>query len=113
MFEPSPWDFKAFSEGCWQKYKVIPDPSTSYIMYGGKNISASSNIIFSNGKLDPWYAGGVLKSISKSLIAIFIDEAAHHLDLRPSNPADPVSVKDARQVMLQWISKWICDFRSR
>ncbi|KAG8175663.1 hypothetical protein JTE90_029121 [Oedothorax gibbosus] len=111
MFEPHPWEPTSFSEDCWHKFKVKPDFSINYIMYGGKNISASSNIIFSNGKLDPWYAGGVLKSISKSLIAIFIDDAAHHLDLRPSNPADPVSVKDARQLMLQWISKWICDFR--
>lgn len=70
-------------------------------------------IICSNGKLDPWYAGGVLKSLSDTLIAIFIKDAAHHLDLRSSNPADPVSVIDARQLILKWISKWISDFRRR
>lgn len=46
MFEPQPWNFTAFSESCYEQWNVKPDPTTSYIMYGGKNITASSNIIF-------------------------------------------------------------------
>ncbi|XP_071044535.1 lysosomal Pro-X carboxypeptidase isoform X2 [Parasteatoda tepidariorum] len=106
MFDPAPWNFTAYSEYCWNTYKVKPDPDKAIIMYGGKNITDSSNIIFTNGDLDPWHGGGVLKSLSDTLIAIFMDNAAHHLDLRTSNSADPLSVKKARDTIRSWISKW-------
>ena len=52
-------------------------------------------------------SGGVLKSISDSVVAIVIDNAAHHLDLRFPNPQDPQSVSDARQTEFNLIQKWI------
>jgi lysosomal Pro-X carboxypeptidase len=51
-----------------------------------------SNIIFSNGELDPWHAGGVLTNVSERSIAIYIEDSAHHLDLRLPNDADPISL---------------------
>ncbi|KAG0442173.1 hypothetical protein HPB47_015766, partial [Ixodes persulcatus] len=62
-----------------------------------------------NGDLDPWSAGGVLTNLSDSLIALYITEAAHHLDLRSSNPADPESVVAARKVEKMYIKKWLCE----
>ena len=47
---------------------------------------------FSNGKLDPWHAGGLLVNISDTVVSYMIDNAAHHLDLRSPHPADPPSV---------------------
>lgn len=46
MFEPQKWDFQAFSEECFKLWGVRPRPSWITSVYGGKNISSHSNIIF-------------------------------------------------------------------
>ncbi|GAU16128.1 hypothetical protein TSUD_340000, partial [Trifolium subterraneum] len=58
---------------------------------------SSGNIIFFNGLRDPWSGGGVLKNISKSIIAIVAKEGAHHVDLRYSTKEDPKWLKDIRK----------------
>ena len=70
-------------------------------------IEAASNIVFSNGDLDPWIGGGVVESISDSLIAVVIAQGAHHLDLRSPNDDDPESVVKARRLHLKLMRKWI------
>lgn len=74
------------------------------------SIKQSSKIIFSNGLLDPWHTSGVLKSLSKDLIAIVIPAAAHHLDLRGPNPSDPSYVQDARKQEDAIIGTWLSEY---
>jgi len=69
-----------------------------------------SNIIFSNGALDPWHAGGVNYNVSDQAIAIYIYQSAHHLDLREPKAADPDPVVEARDIERAWISKWITEY---
>ncbi|XP_067890018.1 lysosomal Pro-X carboxypeptidase isoform X1 [Heterodontus francisci] len=107
MFEPVPWDFQLFSDNCKKDWGLRPRPDWITTVYGGKNISSHSNIVFSNGGLDPWASGGVTKSISDTLVAIIIPEGAHHLDLRSRNDKDPVSVRKARALEVEHIKKWI------
>lgn len=57
--------------------------------------------------MDPWSGGGVLKSSNKKIQIIIIPEAAHHLDLRSSSPADPRSVVNAREMEKQAILSWL------
>ncbi|NXV51061.1 PCP carboxypeptidase, partial [Uria aalge] len=107
MFEPQKWDFEALSEECYRLWGVRPRPSWILSMYGGKNISSHSNIVFSNGGLDPWSAGGVTQNITDSLVAIVIPDGAHHLDLRSRNPGDPKSVQQARALEICYMKQWI------
>ena len=119
------WDFASYSESCYLQFGVTPQQYWVETLYGGKNISASSNIVFrytpggviwgellhpphsSNGHLDPWSGGGVLHSISSSLVAVVIRDGAHHLDLRAATPSDPPDVLAARQLEQQHITQWI------
>ena len=109
VFGPNCWDFAAFSDCCADVFGVRPSPTTLPITYGGGDINASSNIMLSNGMLDPWRAGGVLHNISASVRAMLIDGAAHHLDLRATNPNDPPAVTDARAEETKLMRDWIAE----
>jgi len=61
----------------------------------------------SNGDLDPWSAGGVLQSPAPSLVSIVIENAAHHLDLRASNPADTEAVTATRRKEKAIVKRWL------
>jgi len=111
MFEPTPWDYEAFAENCEQTYKVKPRQMMAPLIYGGRDIKASSNIIFSNGDLDPWSGGGVMESLSDSLVSVFIRNGAHHLDLRSKNANDTIWVVKARQTEKSYIQKFIKSYK--
>lgn len=71
----------------------------------------SKVLFFSNGLLDPWSAGGVLKSVSFSVRALLIPDAAHHLDLRAAHANDTTPVIQTRKQIKLWIKKWIHDYK--
>jgi len=109
MFWSMPWDLNSFIHNCSIKYNVIPRPDWIATYYGESLIGAS-NIVFSNGDLDPWSGGGVLatsNSVSGSIVTIMITGGAHHLDLRAANSLDPQSVISARNQEKQLIYQWI------
>lgn len=110
MFEPYLWNLEKFSDDCFNQWGVKPRPHWMITLYGGKNISSHSNIVFSNGDLDPWSAGGVTKDISDTLVAVNIPNGAHHLDLRANTALDPSSVLSSRLLEVKHIKKWIADF---
>ena len=74
MFEMKAWNLDEYSDECMKKWKTKPRPMMTSVMYGGRNITSSSNIVFSNGLLDPWSTGGVTKTLSDSLISVIIPE---------------------------------------
>ncbi|XP_025204425.1 lysosomal Pro-X carboxypeptidase-like [Melanaphis sacchari] len=111
IFEKQPWNYEANAKYCFETYGVLPSIYAIEKTYGGKNLNAASNIIFSNGLLDPWSSGGVLRDISKTVLAVVIPESAHHLDLRASHPKDPESVVKARRFYKNWIKKLIFHYQ--
>uniref|UniRef100_A0A1A8UG38 Lysosomal Pro-X carboxypeptidase n=1 Tax=Nothobranchius furzeri TaxID=105023 RepID=A0A1A8UG38_NOTFU len=107
MFEPEDWNFQTYSDECNAMFGVRPRADWAGTVYGGKTIASHSNIIFSNGGLDPWSSGGVTGNITHSLVSIVIPDGAHHLDLRYSTDLDPPSVRAARALELKYFQKWI------
>ncbi|XP_059615486.1 lysosomal Pro-X carboxypeptidase [Phlebotomus argentipes] len=108
MFEPEKWDYKKFSDDCFQRLGVRPRSEIEMVTrYGGNQIETATNIVFSNGLLDPWSGAGVLRTPNSRIKIVIIPEGAHHIDLRAKDPKDPQSVTVARQMHLSTIKEWI------
>lgn len=107
MFPELPFTLEQRDDYCLKHWQIRPRNKWAKLSFWGKDIGSATNIVFSNGLLDPWAGGGVLKNVSESVVAVLINDGAHHLDLRGSNPADPQSVKDARQLEISHIKQWI------
>ncbi|XP_038150027.1 dipeptidyl peptidase 2 [Cyprinodon tularosa] len=113
MFPPMTFTQKDRELYCSKRWPVVPRPGWLKVQFWGDALSTASNIIFSNGDLDPWANGGVRKSLSPSLVALNISGGAHHLDLRGSNEADPASVISARKTEAELIAQWVKTERTR
>lgn len=109
MFDPEPFDLKAYVEDCRKRWGVQTQVDKVKTLYGTRSdLLAASNIIFSLGTRDPWSAGCPNESNEKNEIYfISLEGACHHEDLRPSGPGDPNTLKQARQKELNIISRWI------
>jgi len=111
IFPYSAYNQTADIAACQQEFGIQLRPEWPLIHWGGfDSLRAASNIIFSNGLLDPWHTSGVLKSLSDTLIAIVIPESAHHFDLRGPRQGDPIYVTQAREKEGQIIGGWIKDY---
>jgi hypothetical protein len=99
---------------CRRKYGVASRPgwipSTSDF---GSGPSGASNIVFSNGDLDPWSSGGVRTNLSSSVLSFTVKDGAHHLDLMWSNPSDGQSVRDVRNAQLSQVRRWVAEAAAR
>jgi lysosomal Pro-X carboxypeptidase len=80
----------------------------------GFGFHGASNIIFTNGHLDPWSVGGVTATThgfedaqKRNIFIYHIDGAAHHLDLRTPNTCDPAPVTAARYQIVGILQCWL------
>ncbi|XP_060517038.1 lysosomal Pro-X carboxypeptidase-like [Cylas formicarius] len=108
MFEEATWDLGNYSKECYGRYGVgSPRPDSINLKYGGGNLRYASNILFTNGLMDPWSSGGVLSNISETVLSILIPDAVHHYDLRGAHATDSHDVIEARNAIVSTIKKWL------
>ena len=75
MFYAAPFDYDGYNAECLQNYGIVPDYDYTLNHFGGitdKEYLAASNIVFTNGGLDPWSGASPLKDLSSSLVACVI-----------------------------------------
>ncbi|XP_043699783.1 lysosomal Pro-X carboxypeptidase-like [Telopea speciosissima] len=122
MFQPATFNLTSFIEDCKKKYGVSPRPHWITTQFGGHDIKRvlkrfGSNIIFSNGLRDPYSSGGVLKSISPSLVAVYTKQGSHCLDLGNSSPKDPKWLIKQRNKEIKiiggWLGKYYIDLKAK
>ncbi|KAL6222748.1 hypothetical protein ACLB2K_006139 [Fragaria x ananassa] len=115
MFQTYDYNFSSFQDWCWKELNAKPRPTWITTEFGGHDIKATlknlgSNIIFSNGLLDPWSGGSVLQNISQSIVALVTEEGAHHIDLRFSTKGDPDWLVEQRESEVKLIQGWLDEF---
>ncbi|CAH1103748.1 unnamed protein product [Psylliodes chrysocephalus] len=108
MFITKPWDFEKYAMDCYKKFGVrtLP-PDWGRIAYGGKNLRYYSNMVFSNGIMDPYSCGGVTGNMSATVWAFNISDAPQHIDLRNSDVIDNNYVLGARSFHINAIKQWL------
>jgi hypothetical protein len=101
MFVQSAWTNDDWTSYCQTKYNSTPSWDWAFENFGGYNFTQDfagySNIMFSNGDLDPWGGLGVTGWINHRVPYVWIKGGAHHIDLRTPNEADPADAVWARQ----------------
>ena len=116
MFNPELYAPDAYVAQCQATHWLTPQFDWALDAFGGRNPNKDfrhiSNIVFTNGDLDPWRAGGVTHELlgNADVDVWLLHGAAHHLDLRGPNPADPPDVVTARKhietEIVEWIREW-------
>eukprot|EP01018_Ginkgo_biloba_P013492 Gb_28512 [translate_table: standard] len=112
MFPLNLFNIKSYAKDCQSEYGVQPRPHWITTEFGGHDIKRAlkrfgSNIIFSNGLRDPYGSGGVLESISKTIVAIVTNEGSHCEDLHFASEDDPEWLKEQRSKEINIMKTWI------
>ncbi|ONK57486.1 uncharacterized protein A4U43_C09F1000 [Asparagus officinalis] len=109
---PRSYKHKTIDRGCSKFSGIKPRPNWITTEFGGQDFKKvlkkfGSNIIFSNGLRDPLSAGSIVKSISKSIVAVTMEEGAHNGDLFFATKEDPEWLQNARKREMKIIKRWL------
>eukprot|EP00903_Cladosiphon_okamuranus_P013794 g12837.t1 len=110
MFWVANWDPAGQAVQCMEQFGVSPRDGWGAAEYGGYDSwTQVTNVVFSNGRLDPWSEMGVVDQdrAGAGVKVIMMDQAAHHLDLFFEHPLDPQDVLDARKVEMDMVESWV------
>jgi lysosomal Pro-X carboxypeptidase len=110
-FHRNKWSWSKFADFCKERVGVAPaDSEQEQAYWGASGWKAQPRLILSNGRLDPWGYGGIREAATYTADGarlFWINQSAHHLDLRAANPADPPSVTQARHAEVETVAGWL------
>eukprot|EP00358_Blepharisma_japonicum_P006565 CAMPEP_0202940722 /NCGR_PEP_ID=MMETSP1395-20130829/846_1 /ASSEMBLY_ACC=CAM_ASM_000871 /TAXON_ID=5961 /ORGANISM="Blepharisma japonicum, Strain Stock R1072" /LENGTH=428 /DNA_ID=CAMNT_0049635365 /DNA_START=177 /DNA_END=1463 /DNA_ORIENTATION=- len=112
MFGDQPYDQTEQNNYCLSLWNTTANINYVAQWYGA-NIDPAvvlryrSNIVFSNGSLDPWTSGAVTNSVGNSIVAFVMDGAASGMDLMAPSAQDPQDVITARATEKALIQYWL------
>ncbi|XP_004628534.1 thymus-specific serine protease [Octodon degus] len=75
--------------------------------YYGAQAPGTTRVLFVNGDMDPWHVLSVTQASGPSGAALLIPGASHCADMAPERPSDPMSLRQARQSILQQLQTWL------
>ncbi|KAL5708615.1 lysosomal Pro-Xaa carboxypeptidase [Ranunculus cassubicifolius] len=115
MFPPMPFTYEELIENCREIFGVTPRLHWTLTEFGGRDIKHvlkkfGSNIIFSNGLRDTWSRGGVLETISDSVVAVVTKYGSHCLDLAASTEDDPKWLTHMRDAEVKIMKGWLAEY---
>jgi len=110
MFRPQAWTWADVDAHCEREFGRRPDRFAVHRLFGATTerewVRRASRIVFSNGGLDPWSAGG-LRYGAPHLPVVWIPSGAHHADLFFPHAADPLDLVKARQRVVAYLRAWL------
>lgn len=107
------WHVERFAQWCREAMGAMVQPRAALEAYGGRRLPSQglSNVVFTNGLLDPWSAGKItaadIPAESRDVVTFEMTGAAHHLELKTPNVADPPDVRAGRDLQRKYVTKWI------
>ena len=111
MFPPRNWTMDWLTQHCASRFDVTPQPKALVDLWGFDDLvkAGASYILFTNGLMDGWSVGGIQRNLSSTLLAINIDDGAHHSDLshNPPSDEDTEDVREAREQALAILITWL------
>ncbi|XP_056682524.1 uncharacterized protein [Spinacia oleracea] len=117
MFQPEPFNLTIRLDYCNTKYHIRPRTHWVSTYFNGYDMRSTlkqfgSNIIFSNGLMDPFSSFGVLEDISKTVVAITTEKGSHCLDFYDPRHDDPKWLNHQRKKEMKIISRWVKESHS-
>ena len=115
IFFSQPWNETRARRRCLETWGVEPRSRWADTTFGGRRLFALSNVVWSNGALDPWSRLGVNRDTDflgvldsrRGLAAVSIPNGAHHLDFFWSRDDDDEDVRRARTEETALVRRWI------
>jgi len=112
VFPPYPWDPAAMAAACSAAYGVYPRTDWVSINYGMSPLNAqtlkyASNIMFTDGQLDPWLYGCVKSSSNPNIVVKIMQGGAHATDFLYPTSGDTQDIRDTRTQEISLIQTWV------